>query len=403
MLVSLVCFAIFNFLYQIFSVIFVYGLDLFSSSIPTLLRDFWRCGMVLISWIIARKWLKKYLQIFWKSWIIFLVLLIFSVALSYFVGDGWFSNWLIGIKYGFWRVFILLSATLVWWGLYYLWFKSTKWLHSKVKLVLLIIVIIGYIWQLLKLWKPERFAMMWYNLKLDDFAFWVAPPIYYLTGFEGTLRRGWLFSGPNNYGYFLVAFLPFVLSQLKNKRDWILLVLWILAIVLTLSRAAILGGIIVFILMNLKRLKEHKKAVLWWGIWFICLIVLFSLRKWASTVGHLTGFITAIQEVFAHPMWYWLGSSGPAIHHSGKFLPENWHLQILLDIGVLWAGMLWLLVWNIWKIIKTKLTYDEIQLCLYGMIALMVMGLTLHVFEDSMVNYIFFGFFGVIIGLKARE
>jgi hypothetical protein len=33
-----------------------------------------------------------------------------------------------------------------------------------------------------------------------------------------------------------------------------------------------------------------------------------------------------------------------------------------------------------------------------GLLALMVMGLFLHVFEDSMVNYLFFSLYGLMIG-----
>jgi hypothetical protein len=30
---------------------------------------------------------------------------------------------------------------------------------------------------------------------------------------------------------------------------------------------------------------------------------------------------------------YGLGTSGPAIHHNGTLLPENYYFQLLLDVG----------------------------------------------------------------------
>ncbi|MBQ7074134.1 hypothetical protein IJM86_03600 [bacterium] len=51
---------------------------------------------------------------------------------------------------------------------------------------------------------------MGYTLNLDNYQYGMKPPIYYLTGYEGTLRWQGLFSGPNNYGYFLVGFFPLV-------------------------------------------------------------------------------------------------------------------------------------------------------------------------------------------------
>jgi O-antigen ligase len=38
-----------------------------------------------------------------------------------------------------------------------------------------------------------------------------------------------------------------------------------------------------------------------------------------------------------------LGTSGPAIHHNGTLLPENYYFQILLDIGTV-GFLLWAIV-----------------------------------------------------------
>ena len=52
-------------------------------------------------------------------------------------------------------------------------------------------------------------------------------------------------------------------------------------------------------------------------------------------------------QVIEHPLGYGLGSSGPAVHHSGNLLPENYYLQLMLDLGtvgfLLWCGVMFLL------------------------------------------------------------
>jgi hypothetical protein len=115
----------------------------------------------------------------------------------------------------------------------------------------------------MKLLHPDLFSRLGYELKLDDFRFGAKPPLYYLTGYEGTLRRQGLFAGPNNYGYFLVAFFPVILTFFTpllggeggaKRRKWGLIknftlfqrinfsiiALRILAMLMTLSRAVIL-------------------------------------------------------------------------------------------------------------------------------------------------------------------
>lgn len=143
---------------------------------------------------------------------------------------------------------------------------------------LVVIVVVGRVWQLLKLLFPDVFHVLGYG-KLDDYHFGVNPPLYYLTGFEGTLRWQGLFSGPNNYGYFLVAFLPVILTlfpigslktwKSRTKQDWIALsvvLLWLITLGATLSRAALIGAVIVFMLYYAPLLRKHKKVLIRVGI-----------------------------------------------------------------------------------------------------------------------------------------
>lgn len=109
-------------------------------------------------------------------------------------------------------------------------------------------------------------------------------------------------------------------------------------------------------------------------------------------------------------MGYGLGSSGPAVHHSGQFLPENFYLQILLDIGtvgfLLWCSLMFLIGKQQYRLRQLITLANEDQYKIYqiflafqkGFLALLVIAMFLHVFEDSMVNYLFFVGYGVAWG-----
>ncbi|MDR0606908.1 MAG: hypothetical protein LBG52_00820 [Candidatus Peribacteria bacterium] len=192
-------------------------MELWSASIPALLREGLRCLFVAVLFLVNIKQWKAYRNIWKRSWISLGAILLFSVLVSYVMQDKGWNDVLIGIKYGFWRLVILLSASGI--GFFYREnFTGEKWAQRRSRLLrgLYITVIAGFFRQALKLVRPEFFSRIGYELHLDDRQFDQKPPLYYLTGWEGTLRRQGLFSGPNNYGYFLVAFFPLILQLRKH-------------------------------------------------------------------------------------------------------------------------------------------------------------------------------------------
>lgn len=147
------------------------------------------------------------------------------------------------------------------------------------------IVILGRVWQFGKLFFPDFFFSLGYG-KLDDFHFGVNPPLYYLTGFEGALRWQGLFSGPNNYGYFLVLFFSLILyffpfkKQLsffswikENRLSFLVTALWIVSICATISRAALLGLVLLLVMACFPVLKQHKKQLFVSGLFVVLAFV----------------------------------------------------------------------------------------------------------------------------------
>ena len=414
MLTTFSIFWILNVFYQVISTFFVYWIELCWTSFPALIREWiW----LLFLFVVLILWYKKF-RPYWKyrkkTWMAFIILIVVSVLFS-LLKDVSRSNMFVWIKYWFRWIFILISAS------FFGYVISEKWQKSKLiqilPRILVWIVWAGFLWQWAKLLRPDFFYSLWYG-GLDDYSYGENPPIYYLTWYEWTLRRQWFFSWPNNYWYFLVAFLPlvwrFFTNRIKKKEDTVLsifaLIIWMAWMVATLSRAVLVWMVVVFIALYRSKLKSKKRWLIRGWIWLLAALAILSVLKRESTVGHITSKLSTIPEVISQPLWHGLGSSWPAIHYEWKYLPENYYLQIMLDIGTVWflvrTFMLMCLLLVQYKVIwlnKWKLTSEEeyqLQI-LYKLqiwfFALFIMWLFLHVFEDSMVNYLFFTIYGIIL------
>ena len=415
MLTAFSIFRLCNVLYQVIATFVVYWLQLCWSSFPALFRE-WLWLLFLLIIIII--WFKK-IKPYWKLWkqtlITFIVLIVVSVLFSLLINDTSLSNIFIWIKYGFRWTFILISASFFWFVISDK-FKGCRLLNT-LPWVLVSIVVLWFLWQWAKLLFPDFFTYLWYG-RLDDYVYGSNPPIYYLTWYQWTLRWQWFFSWPNNYWYFLVAFLPlvwwFFTNNIKKKEYQVLsiiaLIVWIAWMVATLSRAVLVGMVVVFILLYRKELKKRKRLLLRWWAWILVALILLSVFKRESTIWHITSKLDTIPEIISAPLWYWLWSSWPAVHYEWKYLPENYYLQIMLDIGTIWflfrvVSILYLL-WAQYKVVRSYKwnisDEEEFQLMAFRrmqiwLLALLVMWLFLHVFEDSMVNYLFFTVYGIIL------
>jgi hypothetical protein len=232
MLASFSIFWILNVFYQVISTFFVYWIKICESSFPALFREWLWLLFLLIALILWYKKFKPYWKYWKKTWIAFIILIIVSILFSLLKNVS-LSNMFIWIKYWFWWTFILISSSFLWYVI------SDKWQKSKLlkilPWVLVSIVWLWFLWQWAKLLWPDFFYLLWYWW-LDDYSYGENPPIYYLTWYQWTLRWQWFFSWPNNYWYFLVAFLPFVrwffINNIKKKKNSVLsiiaLVIWML-------------------------------------------------------------------------------------------------------------------------------------------------------------------------------
>lgn len=383
--------------YHIIGTGIIFGLNLqqYTTSI-TLIRDLLRLGIVCLSCIQHRNKIIPRIQ---KNKYIPAVLtatILLSILISTYMDKSIFSMF-VGFKYDFMFTLIFLSASLVW-------FSNTKPQIERYIKLYIGIIIIWYIRQAARLRLPDFLYRLWYG-PVGDFVFGTNPPIYYRTWPGGDPRLQGIFSWPNNYGYFLIAIAPILYTRLQNKAKTIKASIRSslrIGIILTLSRWALIGGIIGVVSSYRYKIKQHKKrATIWASVIIIALVWLSIIKRW-STVEHLQNKISGIQTVINQPLGYGLWSAGPAIHHEGKRLPENFYLQIMIDIGsigfLLWCAYTYLLM-------KQSKQQDDIYVTsfLIWRYSLMIVWLFLHVFEDSMVNYLFFVPYGLLIGYNLQK
>ena len=138
--------------YHIVVTILSYWLDLWiSQSNISIFRDaLWICFVIIVG-IWSDGWIVWYLKKWKKVWIWFAILILFSLWISYLKWVS-LSNMMIGIKYGFYFLVIFLTASFVWYvGIKNFDKKDFGWIQY----LLMWILGLGFIWQFLKIIKPD--------------------------------------------------------------------------------------------------------------------------------------------------------------------------------------------------------------------------------------------------------
>lgn len=411
-------FLVFVFLYHILNTFFVYQLwinNLFFALSKDLL---W---IIFVFFCLIRNWkfLRIYFVYFGKYVLIFLFLSFLGILISLI---NWISFYdiMVGMKYDIFFLFIFLSSVFVWVVLFFLSQKQIIYnILNFLKKAIVFTLIVGFCWFGLKLLFPDFFIKNFGYWPVGDFVFGRPPPLYYRTGPWGLPRFSGIFAWPNNLWYFFVLFSSFFLysfsflsfsnssdSKLKKNFLWSVL-LFFVSWFLTLSR-----GFLLWILPQLfvwvKSLFFRFKISLKYFKYFLFFIVFFflflSFLKLDSSLLHFRSIFEGLKVYFLNIGWCWFGSSGPAVHHNWFILPENMYIQILIDIWfiglVFWIWFFAFIFKDVISILKESKEVEKLPLYLkylsLWILGLLLEGMFLHVFEDSMVNYLFFIPFGIL-------
>ena len=246
-------------------------------------------------------------------------------------------------------------------------------------------------------------------------------------GAGGFVQSASFVGGPNQLGSFLLPALFLVVygiqhtdnSKPAHKTVYCLLSTVIsLAIVLTLSRSAILGmivGLVVYLLYF-----NHKKFLIYsvssmfivglFLIWFFAASEsLKNIVTHSGQTGHATAFTETMAEIKTRAteepakliFGSGLGTAGPlSIKYGDGFISESWYLQLALEIGLVGLA-LWLCLITV--ISKELLKKNEKGLFL-GLLAVSVAAVFLHTWADNpALSLTLFGIMGSLIGLSPKR
>jgi len=362
-------------------------------------------------------------------------LLVLSLVVTAATHGDW-KLYLFGFKYDF----VPLVAFLV--------LRRVSWSDIFMKRAFVTLIITGGIvacFGIMGMYLPQEFFV---RLGYSDLHSLYRPnaPLaaFQQIGGSGIRRMQSVMSGPNQLGLWLLLPLSVLLTRKKvvSCRLSVVSMFIVIALLLSLSRSAVLAaGVIVTILLwnvlNKKMFISAMLSVL--AAASVGGIVLYQFSpdlivRAASSRGHISRPLEAIGMIMRQPLGYGLGTAGPASNRvsdtcvhledgadaswasdrpelcvfvgdtqvqpeapcSCPFLPENWYLQIGIEMGVL--GLLLYVVTigvlirrlfvtsfiRINEVTNNQLFTQSITLALLGV---SIAALFLHAWEDAAIAY----------------
>jgi len=246
---------------------------------------------------------------------------------------------------------------------------------------------------------PINYWATYFNLQNFGYGQFTVVGVNQSTSFVG---------GPNQLGLYLVIISCILISgAISFKSKWInylLLILYFLAIALTFSRSALLALLVIiiigFFLNNKYKLKEKISLLVILIFVLGASVVLFSTKqaKLMDLITHgqsnslhsiaINETLGELKQRVNQPLMLWfgkgLGTAGPAITKiGGGIIPENWYMQIILEMGL--VGFLFVMIILInWLILIYKKINNPYILGLgLGLIAILFTNLFLHSWSDA--------------------
>jgi len=235
----------------------------------------------------------------------------------------------------------------------------------------------------------------------------------------GSLFAGWLLSS----------------TRFTRKQQYLLgagfASLIIPAIFFSYSKTSILGAMFAiwtFILLSYKyiyRKKITKKFYSYVWVSLMSPILLVAVFKWElflhfwAVLNRLENLGKSVEMFFYNPYGYGLGIAGPAsqignsiesawswqvatatVLRVHKFLPENWYVQIALEMWIIgisiFMALIILIGYRLIDLIKRKRDYMSVWITT-AYFALLFMALFTHAFEEAATSYVLFLIIGVVL------
>lgn len=368
------------------------------------------------------------------DWII-IGLVALSLLVTYQTHGDW-KLYLVGFKYDFAPLIAFLILRRVQW--------SDRFMDRVLKVLLIVAAIIS-VYGILGMYMHQQF-FVWLGYSDLHSLYQSDAPLaaFQQIGGSAIRRIQSTMSGPNQLGLWLIIPFSVVLSHKKVISHWSLVIgtFVLFTMLFTLSRSALLATAVLVGVMLWKQLPRKKFFQLSGALFCISFVCLFALQaiapsivsRAASTRDHISRPLQALQVMIQNPFGLGLGTAGPAsnrvsdtcvyleegddpswaqIHENlcvfvgdtqvqpvdaectCPFLPENWYLQIGVELGVLgfvlYLSLIFLLVKRL--LVCSFLRNNEstnqrfscsVALAFFG---IAIAALFLHAWEDAAVAY----------------
>jgi O-antigen ligase len=372
---------------------------------------------------------------------VMIALLVLSLIVSITHSALFTPYYLYGFKYLFLPLLFFLVCTLLPW--------EKGFLVQKVTPLLLFVSSIVIVFGTLSYFLPQEFFVKLGYLDAHSLYSPSTPlsAFQYISG-ASIRRMQSTFAGPNQFGLWLL--LPWsiacsgVFQKQEDRKQNILFLLFIGgALFLTFSRSAWIAAFAIFVvaLSFTLRGKQRRKVLTQIVLLVASLGTLLALAKpelflrGISNEHHLMRLQEGIRVMMHEPVGRGLGSAGPASNHlkdpcvyfpdgadtswarerddlcifvggaqvqpfvykkicDCAFLPENWYLQVGVELGV--VGFL-LFIALIVVILRSLLTTDYQLLTFLPFLGISIAALFLHAWEDSAVAYTVWGITGIAL------
>ncbi|HVW66215.1 MAG TPA: hypothetical protein VHA78_00620 [Candidatus Peribacteraceae bacterium] len=381
--------------------------------------------IAIIEWAKKRSW---NISIDWLD-VLILILVILTATISDVLHTGR-SLALLGFKYDLLPLAAFFVARRVGWS---------AWFLEVLMTVILWVGGIVAVYGIVSFFLPPQF---FYALGYSDATSLYIPngPLaaFQQIGGLNVNRIQGPMSGPNQLGIWLLIPISIALLRVQKKAGaklWALLIILLIALLMTFCRAAWVATFVMLLIIVYPWLRNHSSRRMWYGGAFTLLVLVFAaaalfpgeLVRVSSTRGHLEHPLQAVQMMIAHPFGQGLGSAGPASNHVSDacvllrpqddpswaksqpnlcvflgdtqvqpmnrvcqcpFLPENWYLQIGVELG--WIGFvvyLALIVLVLVRLTRIHEVHGEGMAFFLMFLGISVAALFLHAWEDAAVAY----------------
>lgn len=371
-----------------------------------------------------------------------IILALLGIALALFFYRPWMTTtgFVLGFKYDFIPLIAFLILRRVQWS---------ERFRTQAESLLLAVGGIVALYGILTFFAPKGFfRLLGYS---DAHSLYIpsGPLAAYQQVSGSAIRRiQSTFSGPNQFGIWLLIPLSVMAASLLSRqrlaisgkptfpiRQYLLLGLLLLALVLTFSRSAWIGAFVIGCAALYPLLPRRMFVQMLVSVSAIAAIVAVAaslvapsvlLRK-TSTWGHIVRPLQAIREIRRYPLGMGLGAAGPATNRmrepcvylpSGAdpawakasprlcvfvgsnqvqpadhtctcaMLPENWYLQIGVELGVLGLVLYGAFILLVLKTLSVVEVVREQSLHVFLLfLSISIAALFLHAWEDAAVAY----------------